>query len=37
MMYAEFMKNIFLADSSKYIAVRLISASWGQKRVNSTF
>ena len=26
MMYVEFMKNIVLADSCKYIAVRLISA-----------
>ena len=27
MMYVEFMKNILLADSSKLMAVRLISAS----------
>ena len=27
MMYVEFMKNFLLADSCKYIAVRVISAS----------
>ena len=27
MMYVEFMKNFLLADSSKLVAVRLISAS----------
>ena len=37
MMYVEVMKNILLADSSKLMAVRLISASGGQKRVNPTF
>ena len=37
MMYVESMKNFLLADSCKYIAVRLISASWGQKRLIPTF
>ena len=37
MMYVEFMKNFLLADSRKLTAVRLISASWAQKRVNPTF
>ena len=32
MMYVEFMKNFFLADSSELFGVRFISASWGQKR-----
>ena len=36
-MYVEFMKNFLLSDSSKLMAVRLISASWAQKRVNPTF
>ena len=31
MMYVEFMKNFFLADSSELMAVRVISASWAQK------
>ena len=31
MMYVGFMKNFLLADSCKYIAVRLISASWARK------
>ena len=33
MMYVVFMKNFFLADSSELLAVRLISASWAQKRL----
>ena len=37
MMYVEFMKNFLLADCSKHMAVRLISASWDQKRLNPTF
>ena len=37
MMYVEFMKNFLRADSSKHMAVRLISASWEQKRLNPTF
>ena len=36
-MYVEFMKNFLLADSCKYITVRLISASWGQKLLIPTF
>ena len=32
MMYVDFIKNFLLADSCKYIAVRLISASWAQKQ-----
>ena len=36
-MYVEFMKNFLHADSSKLMAVRLISASWAQKRVNPAF
>ena len=37
MMYVELMKNFLLADSSELVAVGLISASWAQKRVNTTF
>ena len=37
MMYFEFMKNYFLADSGELMAVRLISASWAQKRLIPTF
>ena len=36
MMHVAFMKN-FLADSSKHITVRLISASSEQKRFNPLF
>ena len=36
MMYVEFMKNFFLADSSELMAVSLILASWGQKQVIPT-
>ena len=34
MMYVEFMKKFLPADSSKHMAVRLISASSQQKRFN---
>ena len=37
MMYVGFMKNFLLADSSKHMAIRLISASSEQKRLNPTF
>ena len=37
MMYVELMKNFYLADSSELMAVRAISASWGQKRLIPTF
>ena len=37
MMYVEFMKNFLLADSSELMAVKLISASWAQKRLIPTF
>ena len=33
MMYVEFMKTFSRADSSELMAVRLISASWAQKRL----
>ena len=36
MMYDEFMKNFHLADSSEFIAVRLILESWAQKQVIPT-
>ena len=36
-MYVEFIKDFLLADSSKLMAVKLISASWALKRVNPTF
>ena len=36
-MHAEFMKNIPVADSSELLAVRLILASWAQKRLIPTF
>ena len=36
-MYVEFMKNFSLRDSSEMMAVRLISATWAQKRVIPTF
>ena len=36
-MYVEFMKNFLLADSSELMGVRLISASWAQKRFIPTF
>ena len=37
MMYVEFMKNSYLADSSDLMAVKLISASWAQKHLIPTF
>ena len=37
MMYVEFMKNFFLADSTELMGVRVISASWAQKRLIDTF
>ena len=37
MMYVEFIKKIFLADSSELMGVRVISASWAQKRLIATF
>ena len=37
MMYVEFMKNFVLVDSIELIAVKVISASWEQKRLNPTF
>ena len=36
MMYVEFMENFLLADSSKLMAFRLISASSAQKRLIPT-
>ena len=36
-MYVECMKNFLLAISSELLAVRLISASWAQKRLIPTF
>ena len=37
MMYVEFMKNFILADSSELMAVRVILASWSQKRLIPAF
>ena len=37
MMYVEFIKKFFLADSSELMGVRVISASWAQKRLIATF
>ena len=37
MMYVEFMKNFLLADSGELLTVRLIVASWAQKRLIITF
>ena len=36
-MYVEFMKKILLADQSELFAVRLVLASWAQKRLIPTF
>ena len=36
-MYVKFVKKFFLADSSEVMGVRLISASWAQKRLIPTF
>ena len=35
-MYVEFMKNVLLVDSNEEMGVRLISASWAQKRLIPT-
>ena len=37
MMYVEFMKTFLLVDLSEQMAVRVISASWAQKRLIPTF
>ena len=37
MMYVEFIKKFFLADSRGLMAVTVISASWAQKRLIATF
>ena len=37
MMYVELIKNFTLADSTELLAVRLIFASWAQKRLIPTF
>ena len=37
MLYVEFMKNFLLADSGEQMTVKLISASWAQKRFIPTF
>ena len=37
MIYVEFMKNVFLADSSELMGVGIISASWAEKRLIPTF
>ena len=37
MMYVELMKNFLLAYSGELMVVRLISASWAQKRFDSYF
>ena len=37
MMYAEFMNNFSLADSSELMTARLISASWPENRLIPTF
>ena len=36
MMYVEFIKNFFLADSRELMGVGVISASWAQKRLIPT-
>ena len=36
MMYVEFIKKFFLADSSELMGVWVISASWAQKRLIPT-
>ena len=36
-MYVEFMRKFFQVDSSELMGVRLISASWAQKRFIATF
>ena len=37
MMYVKFMKNFFFADSRELMGVKVISASWPQKRLIATF
>ena len=37
MVYVDFMKNFFLADPTELFAVKLILASWPQKRLIPTF
>ena len=37
MMYVEFIKKFFLADSSELMDVLLISASWAKKTFDSHF
>ena len=37
MMYVEFIKSFLLADSRELMGVRVISASWAQKRLIPTF
>ena len=37
MMYVEFIKKYFLADSRELMGVKVISASWAQKRLIPTF
>ena len=37
MMYVEFIKNFFLADSSELMRVWVISSSWAQKRLIPNF
>ena len=37
MMYVELIKKFFLADSRELMNVRVISASWAQKRLIPTF
>ena len=36
-MYFEFMKNFLFVDSGEQMPVKLISASWAQKRFIPTF
>ena len=37
MMYVEFIKNFTLADSTELLAIRLILASWAQKRLITAY
>ena len=37
MMYVEFIKKFFVADSTELMCVRVISASWAEKRLIPTF
>ena len=36
-MYVQFMNNFLLADPSELLPVRLVLASWAQKRLIPTF